>query len=181
MASSSRGALRHVVDRNRLIDLGYSGCGWNNKRVGKANIQERLDRGFVNEHWHLLFPNASILCLTTSHSDHMSILLNSHPSNPSRPKPFRFEGMWVCDLSAGVVVKEAWSKGITPYNFLLIMPKIKGTKFTLKEWNVKYFENLHTSIRNAKLLIESIESSSPSAVSMSLEHKPQQELDELLT
>lgn len=73
------------------------------------------------------------------------------------------------------------AKVLPPYNFLLIMPKIKGTKFTLKEWNVKYFENLHTSIRNTKLLIESIESSSPSVISMSLEHKPQQELDELLT
>lgn len=108
MGSSSRGTLRHVVDRNRLIDLGYSSYAytWNRGR-GKPTFKKGWTEALLMNIDICFFLKASILCLTTSHSDHMPIMLSSHPSNPSRPKPFHFEGMWVCDLSVDVVVKEA--------------------------------------------------------------------------
>lgn len=59
-----------MVDGSRLIDLGFI-CHpftWNNKRIGKTNIQERLDQSFVNSDWRLLYPSATITHLTALHS-----------------------------------------------------------------------------------------------------------------
>lgn len=40
-----------------MIDIGFKGAPYtkNNKRVGKANIQECINRGFINSDWRLLF------------------------------------------------------------------------------------------------------------------------------
>lgn len=62
VAGSSSGGLRRIIDENGLIDMGFDGYAftWNNKRSGVANIQERLDRGFGNVEWRLMFSNATI-------------------------------------------------------------------------------------------------------------------------
>lgn len=41
------------MDNCALIELGFSGpkFTWNNKRVGAANIKERLDRAVANSSW----------------------------------------------------------------------------------------------------------------------------------
>ncbi|KAK2645907.1 hypothetical protein Ddye_021102 [Dipteronia dyeriana] len=43
--------FQQVVDDCGLSDLGYSGLRltWNNKREGKSNIQEMLDRFLTND------------------------------------------------------------------------------------------------------------------------------------
>lgn len=79
VAQSSAGGLRGVVQDRGLIDLGFTGhqFTWNNKRSGGANIQERLDRGFGNGQWRLLFPQAFIQHLPSLNSDHKPLLLNT--------------------------------------------------------------------------------------------------------
>lgn len=49
--------FKKLVDDMGLLDLGFIGYPftWNNHRVGRANIQERLDRAFSNTDWRLLF------------------------------------------------------------------------------------------------------------------------------
>ncbi|XP_026452220.1 uncharacterized protein LOC113352636 [Papaver somniferum] len=55
--------LRDVMDNCRLIDLGFSGpkFTWNNKRVGAANIKERLDRAVSNSSWINRFNKVQVL------------------------------------------------------------------------------------------------------------------------
>lgn len=50
VGSSSIGGLQGIVDDFGLIDMGFTGhpYTWSKRRRGKANIQERLDRGFAN-------------------------------------------------------------------------------------------------------------------------------------
>ncbi|XP_026395092.1 uncharacterized protein LOC113289878 isoform X4 [Papaver somniferum] len=52
--------LREVMDSCGLIDLGFNGpkYTWNNKRVGAANIKERLDRAVANSNWINRFSKA---------------------------------------------------------------------------------------------------------------------------
>lgn len=52
--------LKNVMNQCGLIDLGAHGPNWtwNNKRVGLANIKERLDRALANPQWCSRFPNA---------------------------------------------------------------------------------------------------------------------------
>ncbi|XP_059446389.1 uncharacterized protein LOC132177930 [Corylus avellana] len=108
--SSSQGEFVDFVQYNALVDLGFFGnkFTWSNHRSGKANIQERLDRGLANQQWVHLFPNAVINHLPASQSDHCPILLSTEGSYQNIPKPFRFEAFWTHDKSSFSVVVEAW-------------------------------------------------------------------------
>lgn len=50
-ANPSREALEIIMEQNKLIDIPPSNAKytWSNKRVGKNNIKERLDRILVQE------------------------------------------------------------------------------------------------------------------------------------
>lgn len=141
VASSSRDGFRNMVDRNGFVDLGYNGYSftWNNKRPGRANIQERLDRGFANGQWRIIFPSTSISHLSAFNSNHKPLLIDTFPPNPSKPKPFRFKAMWIKDPSAGIIIQNAWSKGDGAQKLSQCMSKIKTTKLALKDWNFKVF------------------------------------------
>lgn len=83
IAHSSRNGFQRMINQNGFIDLGYKGHAftWNNKRIGKANICERLDRGFSNSQWRLIFPKATLSHLTVGPSS------ASHQHLPSRIVP----------------------------------------------------------------------------------------------
>lgn len=134
VSSTSRGGFRDCVDVNDLIDIGFSGYAytWTNRRIGKENIQKRLDRCFANGEWRVRFPNAFVNHLTALHLDHRPILINLSSPNPSQPRPFCFEGMWVRDYSAESVIRSAWMKGHSSPNSAHLMTKLKNTKLALK-------------------------------------------------
>lgn len=171
-----------MVNRNGLIDLGFRGYAytWNNRRIGKVNIQERLNRGFANGDWKLLYPNAHITHLTALHSDHRPIVINTSSPTAHRPRPLRFEAMWTRDDTAGRVIKDAWCKGHPLPTFPHLMSKIKHTKLALKEWNWNFFGHLQTNIKNIQQYIETLQSHPSSSTSLQLEVGAQLELDELL-
>lgn len=70
--------------------MGYIGSKftWSNKRQGRANIQERLDWGFSNADWKILFLHASISHLMAAQLDHKPLLLSTTKNFPYVPRPF---------------------------------------------------------------------------------------------
>lgn len=99
VANSSSGGFKHFIESAGLIDMGFKGAAytWNNRRMGTANIQERLDRGLIIGTWRTCFPNAFITHLTTLNSDHRPLLLDTNPEIHPTRRPFRFETMWSRD------------------------------------------------------------------------------------
>lgn len=93
VAESSKGGLRRVINNNGLIDVGFEGFAftWNNRLGGLANIQERLDRGFSNETWKLMFPHALITHLSALQSDHKPLHLQLNPPTDNLLELFKFE------------------------------------------------------------------------------------------
>lgn len=80
VSRSSAGGFRQFINQFGLIDVGFT-CylfTWSNRRSGAASIQERLDRSFANDQWKILFLHATIVYLTTIHSDHKPLLFNSN-------------------------------------------------------------------------------------------------------
>lgn len=106
MVSSSRFNLRQLTDDLGLIDLGFTGkrFTWNNRRSGLDNIQERIDRGFANDAWRMLFPHANITHLVALKSDHCPLMLQTNPTVHHLPRPFRFESMWTLTPEAAIVI-----------------------------------------------------------------------------
>lgn len=176
IATSSRGGFRQFLDDAALIDLGYEGprFTWNNRRSGKANIQERLDRGFANDAWKLLFNHASITHLTAFNSNHRPILLQTDPPRCSLPKPFKFETFWTTLPQAGIIIATAWCWGFS------LLSKLKNTKRALKEWNKSDLGQVQCKIKKLQETIQHIQKGEQSELNLAGEDKLQSELDTLL-
>lgn len=136
-ASSSSNGFTNFMDDFRLVDLGYAGhpFTWNNRRVADHNIQQRLDRGIASDSWRLIHPNAMIKHLTAHYSDHKPLLLHTSPAQPTHPRPFRFESMWLRDRSIYNVVEQAWKPYIRGCPAFVLSTKLRVTKCALHTWN----------------------------------------------
>lgn len=106
--SSSRG-LRHFMDCKGFVDLGFSGRNftWTNRRLGMANIRERLDRNIANVEWRTSYPNASVSHYSLTNSDHVPIILHLFGSEAQVATCFKFEKFWARDASCFGVIAES--------------------------------------------------------------------------
>lgn len=79
--SGSHCGFRLFIDNYGLLDMTNVGFffTWNNRRAGKANTQERLDRGLCNTQWRAIVLQTSIHHSPTYNSDHKPLLLYSIP------------------------------------------------------------------------------------------------------
>ncbi|KAB5545180.1 hypothetical protein DKX38_013292 [Salix brachista] len=101
------------IDRNHLIDLGFSGSKftWCNKRNAEGIIWKRIDRGLSNSAWRLLFPEAHLSHLTRINSDHCPIMirLDSNHSITRVCIPFRFQAMWLSHPDFATIIRDSWN------------------------------------------------------------------------
>lgn len=175
VSCSSIGGFQHFVNSYILIDLGFHGhpYTWNNKQIGSANIQERLDRCFGNLQWKTLFPNAMILHLAVISFDHKPLLFNAnlYPQHP--PKPFKFEAMWIDHPDTAHIIQTTWTKGSS------LSSKLKHTKDALKLWNRQVFGHLPSKIQHIQKRLLDIQQQPHTHQSLLAEQAAPFELDEL--
>lgn len=127
------------LDTCGMLDLGFHGpkLTWTNRREFRTFIQERIDRGFVNVAWRMLYLEAQIHHLTKIHSDHNPILLSLEKDQDIKlPRPFWFQPMWLSHPTFPDLVKSIWSNSSGT-----IMDKIKDFTITVKDWNKNIFGN----------------------------------------
>ncbi|XP_075479011.1 uncharacterized protein LOC142519881 [Primulina tabacum] len=90
--------FRDTINECALQELKLQGYPFTWFRCrGKPNaIEERLDRAFGNSEWMTLFPEAQLLNLIASISDHSPILLKTAPPEiVHRTRRFWFENKWL--------------------------------------------------------------------------------------
>ncbi|XP_074327302.1 uncharacterized protein LOC141665222 [Apium graveolens] len=95
-----------------LEELGFVGCEftWEKFRGTPNWIQERLDRGFANQRFRNLFPNAVVHVLEVSTLDHLPMLLNLNMQvYMPKAKRFRFENIWVRESDCLNLVRDSWN------------------------------------------------------------------------
>lgn len=180
VGSSSRNFLENFMIETDFTDLGFkeNKYTWRNNRYGNQHIRQRLDRAIANEKWR--FPNAGVIHLPTSDSDHNPILVKMWQTAERKPIPFRFEFGWTRDSSCKNVIKEAWNesvKGSSQYRFT---KKIKKTKTALKLWNKNVFKNCDTQIYSLMEKIDIIQQQVASIENRQIEVELQIKLQEYL-
>ncbi|CAL9001792.1 unnamed protein product [Prunus brigantina] len=129
------------IDRNHLIDLGFSGANftWCNKRGEEDIIWKRLDRGLCNIDWRFLFSEAHLSHLPRVNSDHCPIMVKffSNHLPATKSMPFRFQAMWLSHPSFSEFLSSLWNSG-TGHAF----QKSASLIWPLQCWNKQYFPQL---------------------------------------
>ncbi|GAU45877.1 hypothetical protein TSUD_401030, partial [Trifolium subterraneum] len=103
--------FRNAMNDCNLIDIYLEGYPytWSKSRGTDHAIEERLDRALANSSWMSIFPNAKLVNLLNSHSDHSPILLHSKPRVATNFRySFKFENSWLKEEEVVDVVAEGW-------------------------------------------------------------------------
>lgn len=142
--------FRQRIDNCDLMDLIYQGpkFTWYNGRRGIAGIWERLDRSLVNLDWKEIFPNAIVMNLPRTDSDHSPILTLYGGSISRTERPFRLESTCL-DPSFTTLVKERWNRFNSIEQAIQCLPPI------LLQWNKEAFRYIFH--KNAGSWIELME------------------------
>ena len=95
-----------------LVDLGFRGnvFTWNNNHLGDAYVQECLDRACSTPEWRELFPQAKVIHIQFTYSNHNLILVHMSKSIQTYRKkklPRRFEEKWAYHPNCEEVVRVA--------------------------------------------------------------------------
>ncbi len=179
---SSKEELRNFLGNCNLIDLGFKGNSftWTNKRMGRDNIKERLDRAVANVEWKRLFPKATIKHLPMLSSNHAPLVINSHEDIPNGPKPFRFEEAWTRDSNCSMVIKKSWvDRSRSPPQQSLFI-RIKNVKVQLKWWNKFVFGSIQSRVTKVKDELERVQALDATLENGIKEEKLQKEYNECL-
>ncbi|KAF7826813.1 Endonuclease/exonuclease/phosphatase [Senna tora] len=90
------------------------------KETDLLGTMEDWEMQLCGKSWLEKFPEIEVLCLTSLCSDHSPLLAKMYDTIPFRPRPFRFEAMWLLDDTCEKVVKDAWqiNKGSLAYLFV---------------------------------------------------------------
>lgn len=162
-----------------LSDLGFKGSKFTrtNKRSKGHTILERLDRLFDNYDWINLFPNAIVINLPRTHSDHCPIqpflTVFTHPTT----KIFRFETMWASHPDVRTMISIIWKENNDHLHAISCFTK------TIQQWNTNTFGNLFKNKSSLIARLAGIQSSChhpTSSFLQNLEHELTHEYNHIL-
>lgn len=156
------------------------GFSWCNKRLGLANIWERLDRAISNVGWHLAFPNAEIHHHPITTSDHVSSILSLFGKEESDPKNFKFELFWTREPTCYGVAAEAWAGVDADSPACGLLKKIRAVCYALRQWNKKHFGKIQESIQCVKDQLAACQLTEPTSSYLQMEADLKLVLDEQL-
>jgi hypothetical protein len=172
--------LKNFMFNIGAIDLQFSGLAftWSNRRLGLANIKERLDRSLCDQEWRCMFPKARVRHLVAPCSYHNPILLDTHLENLKLSRPFRFEAMWTRDESSVKVVEEAWNIPVEGSQSFKLAKKQRRVCQDFKKWNRTCFSYTRSRIKELEALIADLQQKNPSQENLEIEAALIMELEE---
>lgn len=158
--------FKEVLSHCDLHDLGFRGLPWtyNNNQAGLRNVRVRLlDRGVANSDWSMLFPNASTQHLTTMHSYHKALLLNTDCSSLAMKKEhsFRYGIMWEREESLQKVIEQSRLHKNPGSDLGALAQSLQVVTQDLRVWSKDNFGNVTRRIVELRRELEQLEWNNP--------------------
>lgn len=128
---------------------------WSGVR-SRGRVWRKLDRLLFNSEWFNIMPPSSVQVLNRATSDHNPLLLSVR-GQPSVPKPFKFQSMWLRRSTFPQVVSTCWNRPIEGYGMFKFTTKLRRLKATLKQWNSEIFGNVFHNLSQAETRLKELE------------------------
>ncbi|KAK6159884.1 hypothetical protein DH2020_003265 [Rehmannia glutinosa] len=138
-----------MVSDSGLIDIGFEGDSMHT--WSRCNLQERLDRIFLNLAWTDAFPKSFVNHLPRVKSDHAPLLFQSSLTITRHPTTFRYMKMWSRHHSFQLnTVAQTWSSPTGLTSMLNLHCKLMRVKHKLQWWNKTVFGNIFDNLKHAE-------------------------------
>eukprot|EP00253_Pinus_taeda_P032993 PITA_32993 len=139
-ADPSREALEEIIQTHNLVDIPPKNgrFTWSNKRTGKNNIKERLDRILVQERTVANFPRIQSTIIQGFISDHKPVALQLDKGENMGPLPFKYNKTWDSREDFRNLVKDQWARDILGSPHFIWETKLKLLRTAIKQWARQY-------------------------------------------
>lgn len=136
LADSSRDSLEEIILNHNLVDFQPQNgrFTWSNKRTGRHNIKERLDRILVQERIVTRFACVKSFIIQGYYSDHKPVTLKLDKGSNFGPLPFRYNRMWEEQEDFRLMVKDQWLTEVRGSPHYVWESKIKILRSAIKQW-----------------------------------------------
>ncbi|KAK9911294.1 hypothetical protein M0R45_035213 [Rubus argutus] len=176
--------FRKTVEECGLFQFAFTGFGftWDNKRVGEANIKERIDRGFGNLLLLQQWGGFTTHHLVTMASDHCPLLIESDSGvsvtggSNRRHRRFLFEEMWIQDDECGRVIGDGW-KDLGNASTVAKLQQVAGD---LRCWGREKFGKVRSQVIDLRREIDVFQRAGPSFLNLQRRQEKEMQLDQLL-
>lgn len=103
--------LANFLHSGELLDLDFNepSFTWRGNRHGEW-VEERLNRGLINQFWYESWPNTTVTHNTVLGSDHCPIIIQCNPRRLAGQKLFRFETFWAKEEECKRLVQTCWER-----------------------------------------------------------------------
>lgn len=133
---------------------------WSNGRSNPTLVH--LDRVFCNKDWDNIFPQMSLMALSSSLSDHCPFALCNHQL-PARRAVFRFEQFWTRAPDLLQIAQTAWQQPVGGVSALMTLHnRLTNTAQALRQWSKTLFSNASIQFHIANEVIRRLETAQES-------------------
>ncbi|CAA0831791.1 Unknown protein, partial [Striga hermonthica] len=128
------------ISNMEMEEIGMEGhqFTWGNNRDAEGYVEEKLDRAFASFEWLSSHPNAKVLNVIRTASDHSLLILNAGSQESRCKRRFAFDRRWVSKEGFAEVVQKAWSIPQSGTPFFRLKEKVKQTRIALLIWSSKF-------------------------------------------
>ena len=139
-ADPSREALEEIIQAHSLVDIPPQNgrFTWSNKRTGKNNIKERLDRILAQERIVANFSRIQSTIIQGYISDHKPVALHLDKGKNMGPIPFKYNRAWDSSEDFRNLIKDHWAIDISGSPHFIWETKLKLLRTAIKQWARQY-------------------------------------------
>eukprot|EP00253_Pinus_taeda_P025817 PITA_25817 len=138
-ADPLRDGLEEIIQTHKLIDTPPQNGKyiWSNKRTGKNNIKERLDRILAQDKILANFQRIQSSIIQGYFSDHKPVALRLDKGNYPGPIPFKYNKEWDSNEGFRELIKDQWAMDIMGSPHFIWETKIKSLRTAIKQITVE--------------------------------------------